>query len=65
MQLARLFLDTFDVPPYRLSGAVYGGPVEPPLGARGARDAVFRPPYDAPPMLPCSLSSPQYPGRVG
>lgn len=53
-------MPAFDVPPYRLSGAVYGALLNhaPQLEALG--DAVNQPPYKAPPQFPVLAVKPRH-----
>ena len=56
---ADLFSIPFDVPPYRLSGAVYGALLNhrTALGALG--EAAHQPPYHAPPVAPVLYIKPR------
>jgi 5-oxopent-3-ene-1,2,5-tricarboxylate decarboxylase/2-hydroxyhepta-2,4-diene-1,7-dioate isomerase len=56
---AGCFSIPFDVPPYRLSGAVYGTLVNHRSAVAALRDAVNRPPYNAPPMAPVLYIKPR------
>ena len=49
----------FDVPPYRLSGAVYGALLNHRSALAALGDAVNRPPYDAPPEAPVLYIKPR------
>lgn len=50
----------FDVPPYRLSGAVYGALLNDPAQLRALGDAVHKPPYGAPPQAPVLEVKPRH-----
>jgi 5-oxopent-3-ene-1,2,5-tricarboxylate decarboxylase/2-hydroxyhepta-2,4-diene-1,7-dioate isomerase len=49
----------FDVPPYRLSGAVYGALLNHRSALAALGDAASRPPYDAPPAAPVLYIKPR------
>ena len=49
----------FDVPPHRLSGAVYGTLVNHRSAVAALGDAVNRPPYNAPPQAPVLYIKPR------
>jgi 5-oxopent-3-ene-1,2,5-tricarboxylate decarboxylase/2-hydroxyhepta-2,4-diene-1,7-dioate isomerase len=49
----------FDVPPYRLSGAVYGALLNHRSALAALGDAVIRPPYNAPPAAPVLFIKPR------
>jgi 5-oxopent-3-ene-1,2,5-tricarboxylate decarboxylase/2-hydroxyhepta-2,4-diene-1,7-dioate isomerase len=65
---ASCFSIPFDVPPYRLSGAVYGTLVNHRSAVAALGDAVNQPPYNAPPRAPVLYIKPRntlaLPGRV-
>jgi len=50
----------FDVPPYRLSGAVYGALLNDPAQLLALGDAVDQPPYRAPPQAPVLEVKPRH-----
>jgi len=50
----------FDVPPYRLSGAVYGALLNDPAQLLALGDAVHQPPYRAPPQAPVLEVKPRH-----
>ena len=50
----------FDVPPYRLSGAVYGALLNDPAQLLALGDAVHQPPYKAPPQAPVLEVKPRH-----
>jgi 5-oxopent-3-ene-1,2,5-tricarboxylate decarboxylase / 2-hydroxyhepta-2,4-diene-1,7-dioate isomerase len=50
---------TFDVPPYRLSGAVYGALLNHRSALAALADAAHRPPYNAPPKAPVLYIKPR------
>jgi 5-oxopent-3-ene-1,2,5-tricarboxylate decarboxylase/2-hydroxyhepta-2,4-diene-1,7-dioate isomerase len=56
---AGCFSIPFDVPPYRLSGAVYGALLNHRSALAALGDAVIRPPYDAPPHAPVLFIKPR------
>jgi len=56
---AGCFSIPFDVPPYRLSGAVYGTLVNHRSGLTLLGDAVNHPPYNAPPKAPVLYIKPR------
>jgi 5-oxopent-3-ene-1,2,5-tricarboxylate decarboxylase/2-hydroxyhepta-2,4-diene-1,7-dioate isomerase len=56
---AGCFSIPFDVPPYRLSGAVYGALLNHASAREALGDAVSRPPYDAPPVAPVLYIKPR------
>jgi 5-oxopent-3-ene-1,2,5-tricarboxylate decarboxylase/2-hydroxyhepta-2,4-diene-1,7-dioate isomerase len=56
---AGCFSIPFDVPPYRLSGAVYGTLLNHRSALAALGDAVNRPPYDAPPEAPVLYIKPR------
>jgi len=56
---AGCFSIPFDVPPYRLSGAVYGTLLNHRSVLAALGDAVTRPPYDAPPDAPVLYIKPR------
>jgi 5-oxopent-3-ene-1,2,5-tricarboxylate decarboxylase/2-hydroxyhepta-2,4-diene-1,7-dioate isomerase len=49
----------FDVPPYRLSGAVYGALLNHRSALAALGDAASRPPYNAPPAAPVLYIKPR------
>lgn len=49
----------FDIPPHRLSGAVYGTLVNHRSAVAALGDAVNRPPYNAPPQAPVLYIKPR------
>jgi 5-oxopent-3-ene-1,2,5-tricarboxylate decarboxylase/2-hydroxyhepta-2,4-diene-1,7-dioate isomerase len=49
----------FDVPPYRLSGVVYGALLNHRTALEALGDAVNRPPYDRPPAAPVLFIKPR------
>lgn len=56
---AGCFSISFDVPPYRLSGAVYGALLNHRSALRALGDTVNRPPYNAPPAAPVLFIKPR------
>ena len=56
---AGCFSIPFDVPPYRLSGAVYGALLNHRSALAALGDAVIRPPYNAPPEAPVLFIKPR------
>jgi 5-oxopent-3-ene-1,2,5-tricarboxylate decarboxylase/2-hydroxyhepta-2,4-diene-1,7-dioate isomerase len=56
---AGCFSIPFDVPPYRLSGAVYGTLLNHRSALAALGDAASRPPYDAPPVAPVLYIKPR------
>jgi len=50
---------TMDVPPYRLSGRVYGTLLNHQTALRALGDAVNRPPYNSPPQAPVLYIKPR------
>jgi 5-oxopent-3-ene-1,2,5-tricarboxylate decarboxylase / 2-hydroxyhepta-2,4-diene-1,7-dioate isomerase len=56
---AGCFSIPFEVPPYRLSGAVYGTLVNHRSAMAALGDAVNRPPYNAPPTAPVLYIKPR------
>jgi 5-oxopent-3-ene-1,2,5-tricarboxylate decarboxylase / 2-hydroxyhepta-2,4-diene-1,7-dioate isomerase len=56
---AGCFSIPFDVPPYRLSGAVYGTLVNHRSAMDALGDAVNQPPYNAPPKAPVLYIKPR------
>lgn len=56
---AGCFSIPFDVPPFRLSGAVYGTLLNHRSALAALGDAVNRPPYDAPPDAPVLYIKPR------
>jgi 5-oxopent-3-ene-1,2,5-tricarboxylate decarboxylase/2-hydroxyhepta-2,4-diene-1,7-dioate isomerase len=56
---AGIFSIPFDVPPYRLSGTVYGALLNHRSALAALRDAVNQPPYDAPPKAPVPFVKPR------
>jgi 5-oxopent-3-ene-1,2,5-tricarboxylate decarboxylase/2-hydroxyhepta-2,4-diene-1,7-dioate isomerase len=56
---AGCFSIPFDVPPYRLSGAVYGALLNHASALAALGDAVIRPPYNAPPHAPVLFIKPR------
>src|SRR5229473_5277753 len=56
---AGCFSIPFDVPPYRLSGAVYGALLNHRSALAALGDAVSRPPYGAPPGAPVLYIKPR------
>jgi len=56
---AGCFSIPFDVPPYRLSGAVYGTLLNHRSVLAALGDAANRPPYDAPPKAPVLYIKPR------
>jgi 5-oxopent-3-ene-1,2,5-tricarboxylate decarboxylase/2-hydroxyhepta-2,4-diene-1,7-dioate isomerase len=56
---ASCFSIPFDVPPYRLSGAVYGALLNHRSALAALGDAASRPPYNAPPDAPVLFIKPR------
>jgi 5-oxopent-3-ene-1,2,5-tricarboxylate decarboxylase / 2-hydroxyhepta-2,4-diene-1,7-dioate isomerase len=56
---AGCFSIPFDIPPYRLSGAVYGALLNHRSAAAALGDAVNRPPYNGPPNAPVLYIKPR------
>lgn len=56
---AGCFSIPFDVPPYRLSGAVYGALLNHRSALAALGDAASRPPYNAPPVAPVLYIKPR------
>jgi 5-oxopent-3-ene-1,2,5-tricarboxylate decarboxylase / 2-hydroxyhepta-2,4-diene-1,7-dioate isomerase len=56
---ARCFSMPFDVPPYRLSGSVYGVLMNHPSALAAIGEAASRPPYNAPPVAPVLYIKPR------
>jgi len=56
---AGCFSIPFDVPPYRLSGAVYGALLNHASALAALGDAASRPPYGAPPAAPVLYVKPR------
>ena len=56
---AGIFSLPFDVPPYRLSGTVYGALLNHRSALAALGDAVNQPPYDAPPKSPVLFVKPR------
>jgi 5-oxopent-3-ene-1,2,5-tricarboxylate decarboxylase/2-hydroxyhepta-2,4-diene-1,7-dioate isomerase len=56
---AGCFSIPFDVPPYRLSGAVYGALLNHRSALAALGDAASRPPYNAPPAAPVLYIKPR------
>jgi len=56
---AELFSIPFDVPPYRLSGAVYGTLLNHRTALAALGQAVHQPPYHAPPKAPVLYIKPR------
>ena len=59
MPLGPCIAVTMDVPPYRLSGSVYGVLLNHRTELQALGDAVNRPPYDAPPQAPVLYIKPR------
>jgi len=57
--VADFFSLPFDVPPYRLSGAVYGALLNHRSALAALGDAASRPPYNAPPIAPVLYIKPR------
>jgi 5-oxopent-3-ene-1,2,5-tricarboxylate decarboxylase/2-hydroxyhepta-2,4-diene-1,7-dioate isomerase len=58
-------LSRFDVPPYRLSGAVYGALLNHRAQLAALGDAVHQPPYKAPPQAPVLSVMPRHMQAAG
>jgi 5-oxopent-3-ene-1,2,5-tricarboxylate decarboxylase/2-hydroxyhepta-2,4-diene-1,7-dioate isomerase len=59
MPLGPCIAVTMDVPPYRLSGSVYGVLLNHRTALQALGDAVNRPPYNAPPQAPVLYIKPR------
>ena len=59
MPLGPCIAVTMDVPPYRLSGSVYGVLLNHRTELQALGDTVNRPPYDAPPQAPVLYIKPR------